>query len=260
VLSDEKGIISRSHRPSDVTCVTALYNIGRHDRSFDDYKAWTVKTLEIPLPIIVFCKSEDASWIREARGSRPTLIIEEKNIPLESLVEKVKEILPVIGRGRGDVEWVNERYILTTFSKAVWLQRAMDLNPFQSSRFFWIDAGVSRFFTGGQPNAPFALLQATDLEPDRMYLSKTWLAGIENIDASQAIGSQHNFFMGGVFGGYAAPTARVSAALLDFLHTEMLGKGRVDNEQVALGLIYVAHKDWFHILDRDARGCNVVCL
>ena len=121
---------------SNVTCVTALYNIGRHDRSFDDYKQWTKETLKIPLPIVVFCKSEDAGWIREARGNKPILIIEEDEIPLENLVDIVQTILPAVQHGRGHVEWVNDRYILTQFSKAIWMQRIIDRNPFQSAIFF----------------------------------------------------------------------------------------------------------------------------
>ena len=67
----------------NVTCRTAIYNIGLHDRKFDDNKQWTANTLQIPLLIIVFCKKEDSCWIREARGNRPMIIIKEDHIPLE---------------------------------------------------------------------------------------------------------------------------------------------------------------------------------
>ena len=127
-------------------------------------------------------------------------------------------------------------------------------------RFFWIDAGISHFFTGGQPEKPFARLQATDLEPDRFYATRGDLSESGSLNADRTIGSHSSLIRGGVFGGYAAPVKRVSAELLRFLHREMLDKGRMDNEQVALGLICVAHRDWFRLLDQNARGCDFVCL
>ena len=247
----------------NVTWVTALYDIGRHDRPFYAYKKWFIETLKIPLPVIVFCKGADAKWISNARGSHmETLIIGESHIPLENIVDAVKTIIPTMRHGRGDVEWNNERYIPTTFSKAIWLQRAMELNPFQSHTFFWVDAGVSRFFTGGQPEAPFALLQAIDLDSDRLYISgsNNNLRLLDTMPSNSIIGSQFSFLMGGVFGGRAAAVKRATSALLDVLYLEMLSKHRVDNEQVAFGLIYAAHKDWFHVLDVDARQCKTVCL
>jgi hypothetical protein len=246
----------------NVTWVTALYDIGRHDRSFYEYKTWFIETLKIPLPVIVFCKGVDAKWISNARGDHgETLIIGESHIPLENIVDTVKEIISIVGVGRSSVEWVNERYIPTQFSKAVWMQRAMELNPFHSDIFFWVDAGISRFFTGGQPEAPFALLQSTNLDVDRLYISgTTHLQLLDTMPLNSIVGSQLSFVMGGVFGGHAAAVKRASSALLDVLYLEMLGKRRIDNEQVAFGLVYSAHKDWFHILDHDALGCVIVCM
>jgi hypothetical protein len=244
--------------PYNVTWVTALYDIGRSDRSYHyQYKQWFIETLKIPLPVIVFCRGEDAKWIGMARrGQHPTLIIGEDQIPLEVIVQTVREIIPFMRRGRTAVEWSNERYIPLQFSKAIWLQRAMELNPFRSHTFFWVDAGASRFFTGR-----FTLLQAASLDSDRLYISGTeYLPLVDTMPSYSIIGSQLSFFMGGVFGGRAAAVARASAALLEILHSEMLSKRRVDNEQVAFGLMYKAHRDWFHVIDRVANGCYVVCL
>ena len=141
------------------------------------------------------------------------------------------------------------------------MQRAMNSNQFHSVKFFWIDAGVSRFYTKGQPDARFDLLEASDLESDRLYITGTeQLVHIESMPIDQVIGSQRNFVMGTVFGGHVTPIARVCRAIIKILFTEMLSKGRIDNEQVALGLVYKEHKDWFHVLDRNTRGCYVVCL
>jgi hypothetical protein len=245
----------------NVTCVTALYDIKRHDRSFENYKKWTIATLQIPLPMVIYCNSRDAKWIRKARGNLPILIIEEEHIPLENMVGRISEILPKMRHGRGDVEWVNNRYIATQYSKAIWINRTIKDNPFHTKRFFWVDAGMSRFFTRGQPNAPFPLLQNSGIEPDKLYITDTgYLYQLDFIPKFMIIGSQKAYLMGTVFGGYAAPVHRICNALLDVLQNDMIGKDRIDNEQIGLAWIYLKHRDWFHPLSWKTGHCVTACI
>lgn len=251
--------MTKSGQEFSTTIVTGLYDIKRQDRSFEEYKHWFRRTLKIPIPMIVFCKSENVAWIRKARGSREIVIVEEESIPLEHLVNKISEILPSMRQGRPDVEWVNKRYIATQYSKAIWLKRGIQCNPYNSHFFFWVDAGVSRFFTGGQPKTPLPLLQNTNLLPDKLYISSTkFLPLVKLMTENIIVGSQIPFVMGTVFGGRITTVNRMCDAMLDILYKTMLNKCRVDNEQVAFGLIFKEHPDWFELLDQS--HCNVACL
>jgi hypothetical protein len=246
-------------KQSNVTFVTALYDIGRADRSYSTYKKWTVMTLQSPQPFIIFCRKEDVHWIVHSRIGKETLIIAEDKIPLEYLVERTRDVMQIVGNGRPSPEWVNERYIPLQFSKAIWLQRAMARNPFKSHSFFWIDAGLARFF--GQTNQSFGLSRnEAELEPGRVYISLGKPLAHLALDPIPAIGSQDAYLAGGFFGGNIMPLTRVCNALIDFLHKEMLDKGRLDNEQVAFHHIYAKHETWFHVLDRSAQGCGFICM
>ncbi len=251
--------INKSGKYFNTTIVTALYDINRGDRSFQEYKNWFKATLKISLPMIVFCKRENTAWMRKARGDRPIVIVEEEHIPLEYLVNRSAKIVPRMQRGRQNVEWINERYMAVQYSKAIWLKHGMRSNPFDSQIFFWLDAGASRFFTGGQPNAPFAMLQNQNMVPDKLYGSATsYLSLLKHMDEDDIIGSKIAFIVGTAFGGHIFAVKRACDTLLLILHKDMLDKCSIDNEQVALGLMYKAHPDWFQLL--DTKHCSWACL
>lgn len=247
---------------SNVTFVTALYDIGRADRSYSSYKEWTSQTLRLPQAFVIFCRMQDVSWIAEARLGQKTLIITEEEFPLEYLKDETQKILHIEARGRTCQtcpEWVNPKYIPLQFSKAVWLQRAMARNPFSSHTFFWIDAGLSRFFD--QTNMHYGLSRSdAQLEPDRVYIT----LGQSLVEFAKTprpmIGSQQAFLAGGFFGGHVMPVTRMCQALVELLHTQMLARHRLDNEQIAFHHIYAKHKDWFRVLDRSALGCGFMCM
>jgi len=251
------------------TLVTALYDIKRHDRAFEDYRSWTAQTLEIRMPMIVFSAPEDLTWIREAReralsGSFiPTLYVPEREIPLANLVQDVKTILSdmqLANSHNGAIEWLNELYIPLQFSKAVWLQKAMETNPFKSSNFFWIDAGLSRFFQDGQPQSRFRLLERANLSADRIYVTATeYFQDLDSKTPDEIIGTQRNYLMGTVFGGNAGPLLKVCNELVDVLRSDMIQQNRLDNEQIGLSVVYLKHKDLFEPLDAAGMGCHVVC-
>jgi hypothetical protein len=246
---------SLAMRQANTSLVTALYDIGRADRPFLLYRKWTEETLQLPYPFVVFCRPWDVHWIVHARANRETLIIVEDRFPLENLTDRVRAILTRVAGGRTNPEWTNPRYIPLQFSKAVWLTRAMTRNPFHSHSFFWIDAGLSRFFDSSDMSFRLARPDA-DLEPDRFYIT---LDG-PPVKFLPEIGSQKAYLAGGFFGGRAMPVARVCSALLVFLQEEMLEKDRIDNEQVAFHHIYQEHLDWFRVQNRKALGCGYICM
>ena len=161
------------NKSNKTTLVSALYNINRHDRPFQAYRPWVEDTLQIRLPMVLFTTAANLPWIRAARSDLPTLFITEEDIPLEHLSEKVHTILSGMKNSDRTVEWTNKRYIPLQFSKAVWLQRAIALNPFDSDVFFWVDAGLSRFFQNGQPHTSFPLLESSKLLQHKVYLTAT---------------------------------------------------------------------------------------
>jgi len=243
----------------NVTYVTALYDIGREGRPFEHYKEWTIETLKLPQAFIIYCSAENLPWIMQARVGQATIIILEPTPPLEYTVQNVKKILERVSQGRTNPEWTNPRYVPLQFSKAIWLQRAMASNPFQSSTFFWIDAGLSRFFS--QTNMHYNL-SASDarLEPDRVYITLGQSLAELAANPVQNIGMPFSFLQGGFFGGHSMPLARVCQALLNVYFTRMLARHRLDTEQVAFHLIYEQHKSWFRVLDKKAHGCGFMCM
>ena len=256
-----------AHVLADTTLVTGFYDIQRTGRGFDEYRGWVRKTLTIPLPFVVFCSPENEALVWEARGEygNITLVIAADTFPLQGLSSIIQPILSRIGEGRGSVEWNNPKYIPVIFSKFAWLNTAIQQNPFGTSHFHWVDAGISRFFRIDHPKQRamevFSILPAEGVAITvSPKFTKQHVQSITTADV--VIGSQNNYVQAGIFGGSKASVQLLSYAMLALLTQHMLGAGVADNEQIGMDWLYVRHRDMFYILDVSdfTPGCVVFCL
>ena len=252
----------------NVTFVTAFYDIQRADRGFEHYKSWIQKTLRIPHPFVVFCRATHESVVREARSGymHMTTIIVAEAFPLEGLAPIVEPIAQRVGEGRDSPEWTNAKYIPITFSKFSWLDHAIELDSYHTTHFYWVDAGISRFFEEGQPEVK--QLELLKELPDSgiaiqagHQFNREYMEQLRRSDI--VIGSQINYFVAGVFGGRKASMRLMSYAMIAVLTQYMLAQGVVDNEQIGFAVLYTLHKDWFRVLVRQdftSPHCQAVCL
>lgn len=246
-----------------VTIVSALYDIGRTDRVFQDYLDWMKITFQIRYPLVMFCQPSLLMHVRMARkGMRViTRVIPEPRFPLQETSDTVKSILHELRYNlRQGPEWNFEQYIPLQFAKFTWISRAVHMNPFSTPYFYWIDTGLGRFFQGGQMALP--RLHVFDLLlPDRVSIQ---LALRENgTSKATLVGNQYSPFLGGIFGGGAQPMLTLSALATQFYHRELLGRRRMDNEQVCIAKLYGRHRHLFQLLTKQhfpPGHCNVACI
>lgn len=248
---------------SNITIVTAFYDIQRSDRQFNQtYIQWIEETLQIPFSMIVFCHPRHREIVLRSRQftKSNTHVVTSELFPLERFSDDVEIIINKIGNGRSSPEWTNSRYIPIQFSKFAWLLEAIQKNPFQSEYFCWLDAGISRFFLPGQPLS--TKLSSYDLlERNKIIIQ----AGMGQTFPPQSVtlGAQKNYFMGGSFGGDIKMILKLCHFGLGIFLSDMLSQGMVDNEQYALGFMYLKHPDWFKVFGPNHLGresCIVLCL
>ncbi len=246
-----------------VTIVSALYDLGRNDRPFQDYLDWMKITFQIRYPLVMFCHPKHLIYVRVSRKDKQdiTKVIPESTFPLQETSNTVKSIIHELRYNhRHGPEWNCYQYIPLNFAKFKWISRAIQMNPFNTPYFYWIDAGLGRFFPQGQMALPklhvFDLLQ-TDKVSIQLSLSARLPYKVT------LVGSQESPFLGGIFGGGAQPLLTLSRLATEFFHNELLGKRRVDNEQVCIFKLYRRHKDLFQVLTSQnfPQGhCNVACI
>lgn len=278
------GIPALPKQAYNLTLVTALHNIERQDRPFEQYLAWFRDTLQIPLPMVVFCRDRQRVatlvWdMRSQQHKRATAVVLEESFPLSGLEPRVAELTQDEKKGSA-LEWTNAKYIPLTFSKFAWIKEAILKEYLPPTEYYcWVDAGISRFFwrhSWGWPWNPLgsAVLRFPDLVTGTLHgqiAIETALnepADLAAVQWDAGMGSLKNWFKAGVFGGDAHAMVKVSDAMLDIFLVDMLnGTTVVDNEQAAFALLFSRHPEWFRILfpgdfgsSNYNTGCNFICL
>ena len=147
------------------------------------------------------------------------------------------------------------------------LGELVDGHKKQVPHFLWLDAGISRFFTGAQPD-PEALeilsmlpARGVVIQPGEVWGFRNNLRDLSHDEV--IIGSQYNFFNAGVFGGSAESVRLLCYGMMHVLLHDMIAHGVIDNEQVGLARLYLQHSDWFVPLfgsNLTRKECNYICL
>lgn len=116
----------------ELTCVTGYWSV--KNKHGDSFKNWFANTLNVDHPYVVFCDKERAV-LEEARQNFLTTFV---NLPLEQCYLYPKR----------DKVWTHETHCPSPELNVIWnekiflLQRAANLNCYQSEWFLWLDAGI----------------------------------------------------------------------------------------------------------------------
>lgn len=253
---------------SKCTIVTALYDIQREKfdgRSFEKYKQWFRDTLTLPAPMLIFVDESLCEWVKSARprDQYQTLIISEPKdrCPQAHNLHRMKQILQSnFQKNESDLSMQMPEYQMLMYSKFGWLQRAMKLNPFETDMFAWVDAGQSRFWSRSSYHAravwphPSWVRKISNSE-------RVWLQGRREMFAfadgikqrkeaenEKIIGTCQSVLWGTVVAGHQTVLKHLCHLVDDYLEYQLLQKGRIDNDQVTLQLIWTKYRDLFQLM------------
>lgn len=242
--------------------VTAMYDIGRatiDGRTCEDYRTWTLHTLRsIQEPVIMYLETKlaEAGWEKQVLEARrdvgPICLVKTalEEIPMWKYHNTVATILnntEFKARQRYPHDITNRlpAYCLIQYSKFGWLSDAA--KRIQSNHLIWMDTGFSRFFT---ENGRFHLREKLlAIMTDKISIETSRLiTQIDELTSDVYIGTNECILRGGLW--------VVSKSVLQSLHfgiqqiweEEMLAKGRIDNEQIALALQYKTRQSWFDLV------------
>jgi hypothetical protein len=233
------------HAPTEVTCVTGLYDINRKKfdgREIASYKAWLMDTVAaLHVPMVVYLDAT-LGWksdvLRHRPFGHPTIVLETKlqNVPAYKYRPAISAALDNKSYQRNPDNLVNKTpdYAVVIYSKLFWLEEVASVNPFNSSRFAWVDAGLSRFksvqkkttFKDPWPNdGMFHINRNSDFNGDH----KTY---------DEFIGQNGPGTAGGNFVACKHALRIVKAEMIRILEDEMLKKKKIDTEEVAFIFAY----------------------
>jgi hypothetical protein len=260
------------------TIVSAFFDIDRETRGdgrrLDDYMQWIKQTLQLNCNLYIITESRFIDFMKSARPAEYMHKTVFKADTLENAMfykyrDRMNDIMQSADYKRrimhpGRVECILPEYNIIQYSKFGWLLDAINENPFQSDVFFWMDIGISRFFESMDlareyPN-PLALerLLLANNNSDGFIIQKRHDLDTFNID-NNIIWRSDNLMKGGMFGGTLECISKISSNIELVFQEQMLDKGSVNNEQVALSLIYKEHSDWFNLVDdNDRKPCKIL--
>ena len=234
-----------------MTLVTSLININREQidgRKFQEYVEWFMKTLTIPAPMVIYLEPALVGLVQSIREGMPTKIISQSfgETPFawsSPYIEQVQQSLEwkKFAKNPRDLNNLSGPYVTLMHSKMAWVWNTMKENPFQTDMFFWIDAGLSRFWQGFEPVTaePHPRFLRNLRNNQKIYCQvggqkeELLLRGLRGpkFAPEELIGSNENVIMGGFWGGPASVVKHLCEFCMRFYIREIIAKHRVDNDQ-----------------------------
>jgi hypothetical protein len=248
------------NRMSRPTLVTAFFDIQRSQkgdgRTVDEYLSWIKKTLQLNCNLYVFTEAKFETFFREHRPVHypmKLVIIEFKDLYFYKYHDQMLSIINDADykariQHPGRIECTMPEYNIIQYSKFDCLNRAIDENIFNSTSFFWIDAGASRFFEDVDISKPYPGEQCLDFlvkRPDVFIIQSRHDLTTFPID-DEFIWKSDNLLCGTLFGGGANVLKTVYCELVGIFENQMLAKNNVNNEQLALAMLWSKHPDLFY--------------
>jgi hypothetical protein len=234
-----------------MTMVTAFFDIHRDTkgdgRTVNEYMQWIEKTLQLNCNLFIVTEAKFVPFMKEKRPHYPMYIHEDtlENAFYYKYLPRMKEILESDAYKQRiaypkRVECVLPEYNVIQYSKFGWLEEAMRVNPFHTEHFFWMDAGISRFFLDVDVSLPYPRM----IPSDKFIIQKRFDLDTFCMDIWKA----DNVLKGTMFGGRKESVLAVSTKVEEMFQS-MLSQGNVNNEQIALAMVYHANKELFFIVD-----------
>ena len=250
---------------SKVTVVSALFDIERVDgRPWEEYLKWFDEFLKLRVPMILYVSQDVAEFIGERRNECLTDVIVQTvdEIPYYHLKDEIQSILDTDEYKENiedpdRIECKQSMYSVIQYSKFPWLKSAVKDNPHNSDYFFWLDAGGSRFFGLYDLKKEYPSKEAVKSleEMGESFLVQMNTEYYPDLSGAKELGLDYlydnrSYVLGSMFGGHRNSIPKVCDMVEDIFINEMINKGNVNNEQIALGYLIKKYSDEFAIYSR----------
>jgi hypothetical protein len=217
-----------------LTMVSGYWKVkNKHGDKFDK---WFNTTLQINCPYVFFADKEMIKIIKKYRKDLPTHYIE---CSIEDFYSyKYKDKMQVHQRHCPSKElnliW-NEKLFL--------MQRACEINPFQSNYFMWVDAGICTYRKKIPPKEPFPnKLKLETLPKDKLIYSASTIYDEESVKKSL-----YYHHISGTYILHKNAINKIINLYKEYME-KLIDNGNIWTDQVLLTHIYKDHKEMFYKL------------
>lgn len=234
------------------TIVTGYFQLKFSKAPDEKYKEWMKNMLSIHNPMVIFCDEESEPIIREMRADKKefTVIIVTKFDEFYSY----RYINHFYENYRVDLERSvghNPFLYMIWSEKTNFLRRAIELNPFRSDYFLWVDIGCFRKTNTEYLNWPnpekiakldkskVMLLSVVPFTPDE--LSTESLSNLPPFQFVNRIGAT-------MFGGGKEALLKWHKLYYDMLEFFIMTNRFIGKDQSIMNCVYLLNRDMFHLV------------
>ena len=144
-----------------LTCVSAYFHV--KNKHADKYLDWFENTLSINCPYVFFTNSKSIDIIKKYRKGLPTYYIECDIEDFFTYKYRNKMITHQTHCPSIELNLIwNEKIFM--------IQKAYEINPFNSEWFQWIDAGICNYRDKKPPNISFPNINKLNLLPKNKFI------------------------------------------------------------------------------------------
>jgi hypothetical protein len=244
-----------------ITIVTAFFDIHRAEkgdgRTIEEYLEWAKKTLQLNAHLYIVTEPKFESFFRENRPSSLPFhlhIMDFRQSHYYSYYPQIQSILTSEEYQKrikhpNRVECILPEYNILQYSKFHYLQLAIEENPFQSSHFFWMDLGGSRFFREVDISQPYpSPLMTNQLNQNPGFIIQHRRDLFSYPLDDDFVWDSTNLLCGTMFGGSSTIIQRISQELEKVWTEKMIRRGAVNNEQLGLALVWKQYPELFSLI------------
>ena len=253
--------------PGDVTLVTALVDLNRHDRDFEQhYIKGLDQLLSVRNPLVVYCDPQYHDYIVRRRKelsiatSNNQITVRPFTLQNVESFEHYDRIQSIIS----DQRWVNQsewmkssvisspHYIPLTLIKGYLLQEVASTNPMNSKRFYWIDSGIYNSFGITDPISEFDFLKCPKnnfLLTSYPYNTDSEIHGYNIVKMTDLIGNKPTYVCRAtLFGGSKEQIDKFNSKYFEYIH-KSLEIGAIGTEEAIFTIIAMKHPELVHLRD-----------
>lgn len=249
------------------TIVTAFFDINREKkgdgRTITDYLSWFNKTLQLNCNMYIITEEKFRKFVEENRPKNYNTYVKIdilENASYYKYRERMIEILEsqeyknrIAHPNR--VECKLPEYNIIQYSKFGWLEETIKNNPFNTEYFFWMDAGISRFFLDINIQKIYPQMTLINQSKNKFIIQQRHDLLTYNI-TNDFIWKSDNLLKGTMFGGHKDIVLKIGELLEIEFNNSMLNNNNVNNEQLGLALVYKKYPELF-FLTKDIEGIHL---
>ena len=168
----------------------------RYDKTFDTYMQHGALLLQANVPKIIFADNETYATIKHMENSSTKIVaVTKSECYLYDNRNKITNFTLNTDNNTKDTL----EYILTICSKTEWIYKAIELNPFNTPNYTWVDFGIRHVFKCDNNTFITKIESLNDKVYNYLRIGSIW-----DLNRSYDINLYTDiawYFAGGVFGG-----------------------------------------------------------